>query len=204
MPFVDEKGRFTHNARSAKGHGKGSRVSPAPATIKYKVAEPVLTGIPRLPAGDRGIEWLTKYDGLMFRQSIDAGMGCETVSKYTATPITRGEMKKIPQHLTTAYMYPMRVAAEGLPSLRATESTTFNQRLFCPLARGFSMDFVDPYSDTFFSLVRPYTFEPCCCWPFFFCRPQNLSILDKVRAAVTPASCSLDAQAWLTPPHPLC
>ena len=141
-------------------------VAPAPGGAAYAVTDPVLTGVPPLTTTDRGIDWLTRFDGLFLRQSLqllEGDYSCGPSSAYAAVPIQWGA--EMPDYLTSAYTYPLRAAMDGLPSLTANEVGECRERVCCPLARGFTMSFKDAKGRAFFALERPYTPESCPCWP---------------------------------------
>ena len=148
-----------------------------------QLVEPIVTSIPRLHESDPGVVWLKNFDGLFIRQSLDAleVSSCEPTNRFSIAPIVRGA--DLPNQVTASFTYPLRAALDTMPVLTGREKgSACYERTFCPLSRGFTMEFTDPDSATFFTVERPFVWEPCCCWPFFFTEPQNLMIKDKVRA----------------------
>jgi len=164
---------------------KSSKV--APSSI-YEVAPTVLAAVPKLTPEDSGVDWLEQYDGLFVTQQLDVLQGS---IQYSIAPIVRGA--ELPEELSSAYTYPLRAALEEMHVLRAREVSTRCQRTCCPLYREFQMDFKDSNYDGYFSIERPFVFEPCCCWPMAFLRSQNLSITDKggkiISKAFEPVGC---------------
>ena len=147
-----------------------------PVVVQQAVAVPV-QAVPVSAVPDTGTEWLGGITGLFLRQSLEifeAVSGCETKNKYNIVPL----ITPIPAQVGSAYTRPLRDASNA-PLLKAKEESECCERVFCPLYRGFQMNFADAQQTTFFSIERPCVFEFCPCWGCFHTQEQNLSIKDR-------------------------
>lgn len=164
----------------------------APLPPGFTLPEPIVTGVPELSHADRGVEWLTSFDGLFVRQRIEwleSVSGCGTANSYDILPIRRGAT--LPVELSSAYMYPLRAMSDSLPLLHARERGPCLQRVCCPLTRGLMLAFANSTTESAahaFTIERPCLCEPCCCWPLLFSRSQTLTVRDRSGELVAIAS----------------
>lgn len=196
------------NPETAMASGSGSRyaspISPAKHKSKARVApletltDPSLfelpasfvTAAPSKPPKNAvsGIEWLGSIDGVFIRQYVlplaALRNGFEPANRFMMAPLDASADIPMGHDLTSAHIYPTRMAMDGLPTMRAAEASECADRMCCPLTRGFTTVFVDDSRSAHFSFARESTCEPCACWPVFFTRAQRLAVLDRAGSLV--------------------